>query len=82
MRSRRTEPARLSGPLEPRIAFSEQHVLFRTGVFLLSVAVGFCFTHALYGLWHAAAPSLAADHGKAKSLVDMLQNLLSGFSRD
>jgi hypothetical protein len=54
MRNRRTTTAPFSAPFEPRIAASEQRVLFRTGILLRSVAIDFCFTRAPYGLWHAS----------------------------
>ncbi len=82
MRNRRTTTAPSSAPFDPRIAASEQRVLFRTGIFLLSVAIGFCFTRALYGLWHASQPLFSADHGKVKPVIDTLHNLSSGFSQD
>ena len=76
MRHRRTTPP----PLDSEIADGEQRVLFRTSIFLLAVAIGFCSTRALYGLWHASQPLLSVDHVKAQPAVDTLRNLLSGFS--
>jgi len=82
VRNRRIDPPRLAESVEPRVAFNEQRVLIRSGVFLVSIAIGFCVARTVYGFWHAFSPALAVDHSKARSFMEVLQNLLSGFSRD
>ena len=82
MRSRRIDPPRLVESVEPRGAFNEQRALIRAGILLLSIVIGLYVTRTVYGFWHASSPALAADHSQARSFMDVLQNLLSGFSRN
>ena len=64
---------------EPAV-FGRRQVLALLGGAALAVAIGFCSTRALYGLWHASQPLLSVDHVKAQPAVDTLRHLLSGFS--
>ncbi len=66
---------------QPKSSWIKEHVLFRLGVFTLSVAAGYFFTLSLYTGLRLLPPLSGGPHEKANPLIEMLKLLYSGFSR-
>jgi hypothetical protein len=66
---------------QPKPSGIREHVLFRLGVFTLSIAAGYIFTLSLYTGLRLLPPLGGGAHEKANPLIEVLRLLYSGFSR-
>jgi len=66
---------------QPKPSWIKEHVLFRLGVFTLSVAAGYFFTLSLYTGLRLLPSSSGGPHEKGNPLIEVLKLLYSGFSR-
>jgi hypothetical protein len=66
---------------QPKPSWIKEHILFRIGVFTLSIVAGYLFTLSLYTGLHLLAPLPGGTHETANPLLEILRMLYSGFSR-